>query len=52
MPATKLKAIFKSIFGFSVLQYHKEKNLLFARQLVQRSPVQIKKVAAIAGIKQ
>jgi AraC-like DNA-binding protein len=49
MSPTKLKAIFKSVFGFSMLQYHKEKNLLFARQLVQRSPVQIKIVAAIAG---
>ena len=49
MSPTKLKTIFKSVFGFSMLQYHKEKNLLFARQLVQRSPVQIKMVAAIAG---
>ena len=49
MSTTKLKAIFKSVFGFSMLQYHKEKNLLFARQLVQRSPVQIKLVAAVAG---
>ena len=49
MSPTKLKTIFKSIFGFSMLQYHKEKNLLFSRQLVQRSPVQIKIVAAIAG---
>ncbi|WP_165761238.1 helix-turn-helix domain-containing protein [Niastella koreensis] len=51
MSPTKLKAIFKSVFGFSMLQYHKEKNLLFARQLVQRSPVQVKIVAAIAGYK-
>src|SRR5262249_31627854 len=49
MSPSKLKAIFKSVFGFSMLQYHKEKNLLFARQLVQRSPVQIKMVAAVAG---
>jgi AraC-like DNA-binding protein len=49
MSPTKLKSIFKSVFGFSMLQYHKEKNLLFARQLVQRSPVQIKMVSAVAG---
>jgi AraC-like DNA-binding protein len=51
MSPTKLKAIFKSVFGLSMLQYHKEKNLLFARQLVQRSPVQVKIIAAIAGYK-
>lgn len=48
---TKLKAVFKSVFGFSMLQYHKEKNLLFSRQLVQHSLMQIKTIAAIAGYK-
>jgi AraC-like DNA-binding protein len=51
MSPTKLKAVFKSVFGFSMLQYHKEKNLLLSRQLVQGSTTQIKKIAAIAGYK-
>lgn len=51
MSATKLKVLFRSVFGFSMLQYHKEKNLLFSRQLVQHSPMQIKTVATIAGFK-
>ena len=51
MSPTKLKAVFKSVFGLSMLQYHKEKNLLFSRQLVQHSPMQIKTVAAIAAFK-
>ena len=46
---TKLKMIFKSVFGFSMLQYHKEKNMLLARQLVQRSDMHIKNIALITG---
>lgn len=47
--ATKLKANFKTVFGFSMLQYHKEKNMLLARQLLQNSQVQIQIIAAITG---
>jgi AraC-like DNA-binding protein len=46
---TKLKAIFKSIFGFSMLQYHKEKNMLLAKQLIEKSNIQIKNIAITAG---
>lgn len=47
--STKLKTIFKSVFGFSMLQYHKEKNMLLAMQLLQHSGMQVKKIASIAG---
>lgn len=46
---TKLKIIFKSVFGFSMLQYHKEKNMLLAMQLIKNSNVQIKNIAAVTG---
>jgi AraC-like DNA-binding protein len=46
---TKLKMIFKSVFGFSMLQYHKEKNMLLAMQLIQHSGMQIKTIAAVTG---
>ena len=46
---TKLKMIFKSVFGFSMLQYHKEKNMLLALQLIKNSDVQIKNIAAVTG---
>jgi AraC-like DNA-binding protein len=46
---TKLKAIFKSIFGFSMLQYHKEKNMLLAKQLIEKSDRQVKNIALTAG---
>lgn len=46
---TKLKVIFKSVFGVSMLQYHKEKNMLLAEQLVKNSDVQIKKIAITTG---
>jgi AraC-like DNA-binding protein len=46
---TKLKVIFKSVFGVSMLQYHKEKNMLLAEQLVKNSDVQIKNIASITG---
>jgi len=46
---TKLKIIFKSVFGFSMLQYHKEKNMLLAMQLIKNSDMQIKNIAAITG---
>jgi AraC-like DNA-binding protein len=46
---TKLKANFKIVFGFSMLQYHKEKNMLLAQQLLQNSDVEIQIIAAITG---
>jgi AraC-like DNA-binding protein len=46
---TKLKMIFKSVFGFSMLQYHKEKNMLLAMQLIHNSDIQIKNIAAVTG---
>ena len=46
---TKLKMIFKSVFGFSMLQYHKEKNMLLALQLIRHSDIQIKNIAAATG---
>jgi len=46
---TKLKAGFKIIFGFSILQYHKEKNMLLATQLLQRANDQIKVIASLIG---
>lgn len=49
MSPTKLKTLFKSVFGFSMLQYHKEKNMLLALQLLQRSELQIKTIANLTG---
>ncbi|HSN62348.1 MAG TPA: AraC family transcriptional regulator, partial [Ferruginibacter sp.] len=46
---TKLKIIFKSVFGFSMLQYHKEKNMLLAMQLIKNSTIQIKNIAGVTG---
>jgi AraC-like DNA-binding protein len=46
---TKLKNIFKSVFGFSMLQYHKEKNMLLALQLIKNSTMQIRNIALITG---
>lgn len=46
---TKLKSDFKTVFGFSMLQYHKEKNMLLAMQLIQKSDIQIRDIAAVVG---
>lgn len=46
---TKLKANFKIVFGFSILQYHKEKNMLLAMQLIQNSKIHIKHIALLTG---
>jgi AraC-like DNA-binding protein len=46
---TKLKSNFKSVFGLSLLQYHKEKNMLLALQLIQNSKIQIKNIAITFG---
>lgn len=47
--STKLKIIFKSVFGFSMLQYHKEKNMLLAMQLIKNSTMQIRNIALLTG---
>lgn len=49
MSPTKLKSIFKSVFGSSMLQYHKEKNMLLAMQLIQNSDLPIKNIATATG---
>ena len=49
MSPTKLKANFKNIYGFSMLQYHKEKNMLLALQLLKNSDVMINVIANITG---
>ena len=49
MSATKLKASFKSIYGFSMLQYHKERNMLLAYQILKDSDTQIKFVTELVG---
>lgn len=46
---TKLKMNFKTIYGFSMLNYHKEKNMLFARQLIANPEISIKDIANITG---
>jgi AraC-like DNA-binding protein len=47
--STKLKIIFKAVFGFSMLQYHKEKNMLLALQLIKNSTMQIRNIALLTG---
>ncbi len=46
---TKLKSDFKKVFGFSMLQYHKEKNMLLAMQLLKKTDMQVKNIASICG---
>lgn len=46
---TKLKAVFKTVFGFSMLQYHKEKNMLLAQQLIKNTSLQVKNIALLTG---
>lgn len=46
---TKLKNNFKTVFGFSMLQYHKEKNMLLAKQLLQNSQIEVQIIAVITG---
>lgn len=46
---TKLKAIFKMVFGLSMLQYQKQKNLQLAEQLIKNSEIPIKYIATITG---
>ena len=49
MSTTKLKANFKMIYGFSMLQYHKEKNMLLAKQLLENSDVLINHIFVLTG---
>ena len=49
LSATKLKAAFKMVFGLSILQYHKQKNLQLAEQLIKNSEIPIKYIATITG---
>jgi len=49
MCPTKLKAVFKTVFGFSMLQYHKEKNMLLAQQLIKNTTLQVKNIALLTG---
>ena len=49
LSATKLKSAFKMIHGLSMLQYHKQKNLQLAEQLVINSEIPIKFIANITG---
>ncbi len=49
LSSTKLKTVFKSVFGFSMLQYHKEKNMLLALQLLKCSNMQVKNIASLTG---
>lgn len=49
MSPSKLKSNFKSVFGFSLLQYHKEKNMLLAMQLIKKSDIMIQDVASMTG---
>ncbi len=46
---TSLKQKFKMVYGFSMLQYHKEKNILLALQLLQNSDLFFRDVASITG---
>ena len=49
MSATKLKATFKVVYGYSMLQYHKEKNMRLACQILQTGEVQIKYITGLVG---
>ena len=47
--STKLKSNFKIVFGFSMLQYHKEKNMLLAMQLIEKTDIHIQNIALLTG---
>ena len=51
MSATKLKLTFKLVHGVSMMQYHKEKKLLLAMQMIQNTDMQIKNIALATGYK-
>jgi AraC-like DNA-binding protein len=46
---TKLKTNFKIVYGLSMLKYHKEKNMLFAKQLIANPEINIQDIASITG---
>jgi AraC-like DNA-binding protein len=46
---TKLKTNFKIVYGLSMLKYHKEKNMLFAKQLITNPEINIQDIASITG---
>jgi AraC-like DNA-binding protein len=46
---TKLKINFKIVYGLSMLKYHKEKNMLYAKQLVSNPEINIQDIANITG---
>jgi AraC-like DNA-binding protein len=48
---TKLKLTFKSVHGVSMGQYHKEKKMLLAMQMIQNTDLQIKHIALATGYK-
>lgn len=51
MSATKLKLTFKLVHGVSMMQFHKEKKLLLAMQMIQNTDMQIKNIALATGYK-
>jgi AraC-like DNA-binding protein len=46
MSESKLKAIFKGVYGQSIFQYFKEKQMVLAMQLLKNPEAQIKNIAA------
>jgi AraC-like DNA-binding protein len=46
MSESKLKTIFKGVYGQSIFQYFKEKQMILALQLLKNPEVQIKNIAA------
>ena len=49
MSPSKLKADFKTVYNFSMLQYHKEKNIVLARQLIIKTDAKIQLIAQLTG---
>ena len=49
LSATKLKSSFKAVYGTSMLQYHIEKKMLLAMQLIESTDIQIKNVTYEVG---
>ncbi|PWK28186.1 AraC-like DNA-binding protein [Arcicella aurantiaca] len=49
MSESKLKVVFKGVYGQSIYQYFKEKQMVLAFQLLKNPDVQIKNIAASLG---
>ncbi len=49
MSESKLKVIFKGVYGQSIFQYFKEKQMVLAMQLLKNPEAQIKNIAASLG---